>query len=94
VERLRVTAILTYVGEQYYDNDQSNTFGRKMPDYTVVDVSASYDYRNWTLSASIHNLLNEDYYTYAIRSLSAPTFNAYPTAERAFFFGVEYRFGR
>ena len=92
VERLRMRAILTYVGEQYYDNDQSNTFGRKIPDYTVVDLSANYDYRNWTLSASIHNLLSEHYYTYAIRSLSAPTFNAYPAAERAFFFGVEYRF--
>jgi hypothetical protein len=55
-----VTALFTYVGEQYYDNDQSNTFGRKIPEYTVVDVAANYDYRNWTLSASIHNLLGED----------------------------------
>jgi iron complex outermembrane recepter protein len=93
VERVRVTAIVSYVGEQYYDNDQSNNFGRKMPEYTVVDLAASLDQGNWRLSASVRNLMNEHYYTYAIRSVTAPTFNAYPAPERSLFFSAEYRFG-
>ena len=94
VDRIRVTAIVSYVGEQYYDNDQSNRFGRKMPEYTVVDLAASLDQCNWRLSASVRNFMNEHYYTYAIRSVTAPTFNAYPAPERSFFFSAEYRFGR
>ncbi|HEV8261497.1 MAG TPA: TonB-dependent receptor [Burkholderiales bacterium] len=94
VERVRVTAIVSYVGEQYYDNDQSNSFGRKMPEYTVVDLAASLDRGNWRLSASVRNLMNEHYYSYAIRSVTAPTFNAYPAPERSLFFTAEYRFGR
>ena len=94
VERVRLTAIVSYVGEQYYDNDQSNSFGRKMPEYTVVDLAASLDQGKWRLSASVRNLMNEHYYTYAIRSVTAPTFNAYPAPERSLFFSAEYRFGR
>ena len=70
-----------------------NSFGRKMPEYTVVDLAASLDRCNWRLSASVRNLMNEHYYSYAIRSVTAPTFNAYPSPERSLFFTAEYRFG-
>lgn len=93
-ERARMTVIVAYVGEQFYDNDQSNSFGRKMPEYTVVDLAASLDQGNWRLAASVRNLMNEHYFTYAIRSVTAPTFNAYPAPERSLFFSAEYRFGR
>jgi outer membrane receptor for ferrienterochelin and colicin len=89
--RVRVTAIVSYVGEQYYDNDQSTSFGRKMPEYTVVDVAASLDQGNWRLSAPVRNLMNEHYYIYAIRSVTAPTFNAYPAPERSLFRRVSPR---
>lgn len=90
--RLRVTGTVTYVGEQYYDNDQSNSFGRKMPAYTVADLSARYDTGPWTFDAVVRNLFNELYYSYAIRSTTAPTFNAYPSPERSVMLSARYRF--
>ncbi len=89
----RASATLSYVGEQYYDNDQSNSFGRKIPDYTVTDLAAALDTGRWTVSAIVRNLFGEKYYTYAIRSVTAPTFNAYPAPERSFFLSAEYQFG-
>jgi len=93
VEGARIIGMVSYVGEQYYDNDQSNTFGRKMPGYTLVDLAATLARGPWTFFASVRNLLGEEYYTYAIRSVTALTFNAYPAAERTVFVGAEYRFG-
>jgi len=90
--RVRVTATIAYVGEQYYDNDQSNTFGSQMPAYTVADLTASYQLERWTLTAVINNLFDEQYYSYAIASTSAPTFSAYPAAERSFLAKAQYRF--
>jgi len=90
--RLRVTATLAYVGEQYYDNDQSNTFGRQMPAYTVADLTASYQVQRWTFTGIVNNLFNELYYSYAIASPTASTFNAYPAAERSLLVKAQYRF--
>jgi iron complex outermembrane receptor protein len=90
--QLRITASVTYVGEQYYDNDQSNSFGRKMPDYTVADLSARYQKGQWTFDGVVRNLFNELYYSYAIRSTTAPTFNAYPSPERSLMLSARYRF--
>ena len=72
-QHLQVTGVVSYVGEQYYDNDQSNSFGRKMPAYTVVDLAATLDRGAWSWSASARNILNEAYYSYGIRSIAAPT---------------------
>ena len=90
--RVRITATVAYVGEQYYDNDQSNTFGSQMPAYTVADLTASYQLRRWTLTGIINNLFDEQYYSYAIASTTAPTFSAYPAAERSFLAKAQYRF--
>ena len=90
--RVRVTATVAYVGEQYYDNDQSNTFGSRMPAYTVTDLTASYRLQRWTFTGTINNLFDELYYSYAIASTTAPTFSAYPAAERSFLAKAQYRF--
>lgn len=86
-----ITGKVSYIGEQYFDNDQSNTFGRKIPDYTVTDLMGSYDFGNWRLGATVYNLFNEKYFTYGIATGSS--FSAYPAAERGFLVRVEYRFG-
>jgi len=91
VAAANITARVSYVGEQYFDNDQSNTFGRKMPAYTVTDLIASFTSGSWTLNAAVYNLLNEKYFSYGVAG--ATTFNAYPEAERSFLLGAEYRFG-
>lgn len=90
--RLTLTGIVSYVGEQYYDNDQSNSFGRQMPEYVVTDLTASYAVQRWQFQAAVRNLFNEHYYSYAIRSTSQPTFNAYPAAERSLLVSAQYRF--
>lgn len=90
--QVRIIFTVAYVGEQYYDNDQSNTFGSQMPAYTVADLTASYQMSRWTFTGIVNNLFNELYYSYAIASTTAPTFNAYPAAERSFLAKAQYRF--
>ena len=81
---------VSYVGEQYFDNDQSNTFGRNIPDYTVTDLIAGYDIGNWRVGATIYNLFNEKYFSYGI--VGGASFSAYPEAERSFLISAEYHF--
>ncbi len=88
---VNISATVTYVGEQYYDNDQSNSFGQLMPDYTLVDLAAIYNTGDWTLEAIARNLFNEDYYSYGIVT-NNPTFSAYPAFERNFLLSARYQF--
>ena len=83
---------LTWVGEQRFDNDESNTFVDKIPAFTTVDTRLTAVFSRWSLSGEIRNLLNEKYYTYGVRSLSSSNFNAYPAAERSFLVTGQYRF--
>ena len=92
VPRASLSGKVSYVGEQYFDNDQSNTFGRKMPDYTVTDLIAGYDIGNWRFGATVYNLFNKKYFSYGI--VGGATFSAYPEAERSFLVSAEYRFGK
>ena len=92
IPRTTLTTRVSYVGEQYFDNDQRNTFGRKMPDYTVTDLIARYDIGNWRLGATIYNLFNKKYFTYGI--VGGASFSAYPEAERSFLISAEYHFGQ
>lgn len=85
-----LSADAKYIGEQYFDNDQSNTFGRKMPSYTVVNAKLSHDMGPWRLAAMVKNLFNEKYFSYGIKS--GASYSAYPEAERTVFVSAEYRF--
>jgi len=94
-ERTRLSATATYTGEQYFDGDEANDFGQKMPAYTVVDFKLSHTISSWTFSALVNNLFNTDYYSYAVRSQLTPgLFNAYPQPERNYFLIAEFRFGK
>ena len=90
--RARADAVLRYVGEQVFDGDETNTFGRRMPAYTVVDVKVTYESRGWRLSGGVKNLLDEQYFTYGVFDPFTPTYFAYPAPERALFASAEYRF--
>lgn len=87
----RASAVVRYVGKQVYDNDQANTFPTRMPAYTVVDVKLTQALGRVNLGLSINNLLNEKYYSYAIRNGAGTSFNAYPQPERSVLASVEYR---
>ena len=93
-QRTRISATAVYTGEQYFDGDEANDFGQKMPDYTVVDFRLSQEIGHWTLSAAVNNLFEEKFFSYGIRSQFTPgSYNAYPAPERNFFFTAQYRFG-
>jgi iron complex outermembrane recepter protein len=90
--RARGDIVASYVGEQVFDGDETNTFGRKMPSYTVVDLKLTYGSGGWLLGAGVKNLLNEKYFNYAVFDSFTPTFFAYPQPERSIFATAQYTF--
>jgi iron complex outermembrane receptor protein len=90
--RARGDIVASYVGEQVFDGDETNTFGRKMPAYTVVDFKLTYESAGWLLGAGVKNLFNEKYINYAVFDSFTPTFFAYPQPERSVFVTAQYSF--
>lgn len=88
--RARADIVARYVGEQIFDGDETNTFGRKMPAYTVVDLKLAYESGGWLVGAGVKNLLNEKYFNYAVFDSFTPTFFAYPQPERSIFATAQY----
>ncbi len=82
--RTRVSALLTAVSEQVMDNDEPNTFGRRIPAYYVLDLKLARSFRWGRLSAALNNALDEKYYSYAVRSaFIADRYAAYPLPGRS-----------
>lgn len=89
----RLNAALVHVGAQFMDNDEGNTFGARIPAYTVVDLKLTHRRGPWRASAAINNVTNEKYFNYAVRSQFVPDrYNAYPLPERNFMVTLEYTF--
>ncbi|MBU1690400.1 MAG: TonB-dependent receptor [Gammaproteobacteria bacterium] len=93
--KTRLNGTVSYTGEQHFDNDQANSFGQKIPAYTVVDLKLVHREGDWTMAAGINNLLNEKYFTYGTRSTD-PTkpgrYTAYPMTERNLAVTLGYTF--
>jgi iron complex outermembrane receptor protein len=90
--KTRMSADVHYVSSQRMENDEPNRFDQ-IPAYTLLDLKLIRQIGNWQLSAALNNLLDEDYYTYAVHSASNPDrFNAYPLPGRNGWVGVEYAF--
>lgn len=89
--RTRLDAVLRYVGEQVFDGDESNAFGRKIPAYTVVDLKLAHEAGGWLLNAGVRNLFNEKYFSYGVFT-GFPTFSALPAPERAVFVSAQHTF--
>ena len=82
-ERTRLNAFANYVETQA--GDESNTFGRMMPSYWTADLGILHTVDAWTFGATIRNVFDEKYYTYALAIAGSPsTFVAYPAPERNF----------
>jgi len=90
--RARGDIVASYVGEQVFDGDETNTFGRKMPAYTVVDFKLTYESAGWLLGTGVKNLFNEKYFNYAVFDSFTPTYFAYPQPERSVFVTAQYSF--
>jgi len=88
-----VNGLVTYVSDQYMDNDEGNTFYTKIPAYTTADLKLVYESGGWLLSAAVNNLFDERYYNYAVRSpFVVDRYNAYPLPERTFTVTAQYTF--
>ena len=92
VPRTQLMATLSYVGHQRYDNDQANAFPSVMPDYVLADLKLARDVAGWKLSASLNNVFDKQYYSYAIVNSfgCATAVCAYPQAGRSFFLSAEH----
>ena len=91
-EGTRLNGVARYVGRQYYDNDQTNSFPDRMPAYATADLKLTHVLRGLGLSLAVNNLLDKHYYSYAIRNGAGTSFNAYPQAGRTLLASAEYRF--
>ena len=90
-EKTRLSGALAYVGKQYFDNDQSNTYPGQMASFVTADAKLSRVAGPWTLTLAANNLTDKKYYTYAIRNGAGTSFNAYPMAGRNFLLSAAYR---
>lgn len=92
-QNTRLRGSMQAVSEQHMENDEGNTFRRKIPAYAVVDLKLQHRVGALTAWAGINNLFDRKYYAYAVSSVNPATpdrFNAYPLPERSFWVGLEY----
>ncbi|MEA2094624.1 MAG: TonB-dependent receptor [Pseudomonadota bacterium] len=88
------TAAVNFVGKKYFDNDQANDFGKKIPSYETVDLQVSHLFRGFRFSAKVNNVFDKKFYDYGVSSTFTPgVYNAYPLPERTFLFTVSKAFG-
>ena len=88
------TIAANFVDSKYFDNDQSNTFTKKIPSYYTVDGKISHRLRGFRLTAEVNNLFDEKFYDYGVSSNFSPgVYNAYPLPERTILFTVSKDFG-
>ena len=83
-----------YIDNKYFDNDQSNTFGRKIPSYKTVHAKISHHYKGYRMTAEVNNIFEEEAVDYGVSSIFSPgVYNAYPLPERTLMFTVAKSFG-
>ncbi len=85
---------INYMDSKFFDNDQSNSFGEKIPAWTTLDAKLAYTYSGFRMTAEVNNILEEEYFDYGVSSTFSPgTYNAYPLPERTILFTVAKGFG-
>jgi iron complex outermembrane receptor protein len=88
------TLAANFVDNKYFDNDQSNSFSKKIPSYYTIDGKISHRARGFRLTAEVNNIFEEKFYDYGVSSSFSPgVYNAYPLPERTILFTVSRDFG-
>ena len=87
----RVEFDVHYTGTSAFDGDETNTFRRVIPAYTVADLKLSARCNGWLLNAGIRNVFNEKYFDYGVVT-GRPTYSARPAPERALYVAAQYTF--
>lgn len=90
---IRAAVSWNYVGDSFFSNDVSNSFGQKIPSYQTVDLKLTKKIYQLELALQVNNLFNEKYFNYGINSTSTTgKYNAYPLAERNAYITLSYEF--
>jgi iron complex outermembrane receptor protein len=72
-----------YNGSSYFDNDQTNDFGQRIPSYRRSDLQVEVKQSSYWLRAGVYNLEDKIVYDYGVRSTFTPgVYNAYPLPDR------------
>ena len=80
-----------YFSSQIIGGDYANSLQR-IPNYNTLDLRYSYNYaKNIDYSLSIKNLMNTNYYSYAVTS-DATTVSYYPDPRRSFMASARFMF--
>jgi len=89
----QMVVVGNYTGSKYFDNDQTNDFGQKIPSYSWFDLQVNHNIGNWKLKAAVNNLFDNEAYDYGVRSTFTPgRYNAYPLPERSYAVSVSGEF--
>jgi iron complex outermembrane receptor protein len=97
--RTRANLDLRHVGEQYFDNDQANQYGRQQPAYEVLDLKVTHAVQRFEVALEVRNLLDRKFYSYGVCAANFLTgtcpaggsFSAYPAPERAVYASLAWR---
>ncbi len=90
---LNLNAGWNYVGEKFFDNDQKNNFGQKVPSYSTIDSKFTFDRAGFDINFSANNILDKKAFDTGVRSTTtAGRYNALPLPERNFFVSIGYTF--
>lgn len=89
--RTQLSATLSAVSEQIMENDQTNTFPRRIPAYATVDAKLSRGLAWGRLAVSVNNLFDRNYYAYAVNSTVSDLANVYPLPGRSLYLTAEVR---
>ncbi|MBD19468.1 MAG: hypothetical protein CMM37_00310 [Rhodospirillaceae bacterium] len=68
---INLNTAITYEGDRRLANDEQGYFS-KLSDFTLWDLDLNGKYKSFTWSASINNLLDEDYQTFGTASDTTP----------------------
>jgi Fe(3+) dicitrate transport protein len=84
----------SYTSEHYTDATNaeftSNAVNGIIPSYTVMDLSAKYTYKHWSIETGINNLLSETYFTRRASGYPGP--GIIPSDPRSYYFMLGVRF--
>jgi len=87
----RLNFNVRYVGQERFDNDQSNAFPRQMPSYTVADLKLEQRVARWDFAFEVRNLFDRRYFSYGTANFVTNSYSALPAPGIAAYASVGYR---
>ena len=85
-EKWQLYGELYAISDRVFGGDFDNVLGR-LPGYGVINIKAGYDYRDFSFTARINNLLNKEY-----SDVGQLGYDPFPAEAEAFFTSPEINF--